>query len=185
MPRRAGAKPRYLFSLGLRRCGDGREPWAVCEELAQRVELADAPFGGGGEVGLDDCEVGEPFEGAPAAAGSALLDLDGADVALRLLVNPTVRSVANRRIMSWLSRNRRASRRPSLLVLLRLCWLSVMPLATAPRYQALISASCSPESRGRPEARAAVAAVLAWMSRSAMDRAQTCPPRPAARSCHP
>jgi hypothetical protein len=59
-------------------------------------------------------------------------------------------------------------------VLLRFPWLSVMPLATAPRYQALISASCSPESRVWPAARAAVAAALAWMSRSAMDRAQTC-----------
>ncbi len=57
----------------------------VMKELAQRVELADAPFGGGGQVGLDDCEVGEPFESAPAATGGALLDLDGADVALGLV----------------------------------------------------------------------------------------------------
>ena len=33
------------------------------------------PFGGGGQVGLDDREVGETVEGAPAAAGSPLLDL--------------------------------------------------------------------------------------------------------------
>ena len=43
------------------------------------------------------------------AAGGALLDLDWADVAFGLLlVNPTARSVANRRIMSWWSRKGRA-----------------------------------------------------------------------------
>ena len=48
-------------------------------------------------------------------------------------VNPTARSVVNRRIMSSWSRNRRASRSPSFAIWVRLCWLSVMPLATAPR----------------------------------------------------
>jgi hypothetical protein len=49
------------------------------EQVAQGGELADAPFGGGGQVGLDDGEIGESFEGAPASSGAALLDLDGAD----------------------------------------------------------------------------------------------------------
>jgi len=38
------------------------------EEVAERVEFADAPFGGGGQVGLDDREVGESGHGAPAAS---------------------------------------------------------------------------------------------------------------------
>ena len=46
----------------------GREPCAAVEEVAEGVDFADAPFGGGGQVGLDDREVGEPLEGAPAAA---------------------------------------------------------------------------------------------------------------------
>jgi hypothetical protein len=63
----------------------GRYPGVAVEEVAEGVEFADAPFGGGGQVGLDDREVGEAVEGAPAAAGGALLDLDGADVALGLM----------------------------------------------------------------------------------------------------
>src|SRR5208282_4511703 len=51
----------------------------ACEELAECVEFAETPFGGGGQVGLDDREVGEAVEGAPAAAGGALLNLDRAD----------------------------------------------------------------------------------------------------------
>jgi hypothetical protein len=90
-------------------------------------------------------------------------------------VNPTARSVANRKIMSWWSRNRRASRSPSFATRLRLPWLSVMPLATAARYQAVISASCASPSLARPAARAAVACAFAQMSRSAMERAHTWP----------
>src|SRR5262249_12182362 len=45
----------------------------------------DAPFGGGGQVGLDDREVGQAEEGAPGPSGGALLDLDRADVALGLV----------------------------------------------------------------------------------------------------
>ena len=35
------------FSLNIWRCGGGREPSSGCEELAERVEFADAPFAGG------------------------------------------------------------------------------------------------------------------------------------------
>jgi hypothetical protein len=40
------------------------------------------PFGGGGQVGLDDREVGESLQDAPAAAGGALRDFDGPNSAL-------------------------------------------------------------------------------------------------------
>src|SRR5271156_3216015 len=73
----AGMAPLTRPSLG----GTVRARLAI---ITERI-MSDAPFGGGGQVGLDDCEVGEPFEGAPAAAGSALLDLDGADVAFGLV----------------------------------------------------------------------------------------------------
>jgi len=49
------------------------------EQVAEGAKFADAPFGGGGQVGLDDGEIGESFDGAPASSGAALLDLDGAD----------------------------------------------------------------------------------------------------------
>ena len=39
-------------------------------------------MGGGGQVGLDDGEVGQSLQGSPAAAGCSLLDLDGSDLAL-------------------------------------------------------------------------------------------------------
>jgi hypothetical protein len=57
----------------------GREPGVATEEVTEGVEFADAPFGGGGQVGLDEGELGESFEGPPAASGTALLDLDGPD----------------------------------------------------------------------------------------------------------
>ena len=38
------------------------------EQVAEGVEFADAPFGGGGQVGLDEREVGEAGEGSPAAS---------------------------------------------------------------------------------------------------------------------
>src|SRR5487761_1373821 len=69
----------------LRGRGCGREPGAVGEQHGEGVEGVDAPFGGGGQAGLDDREVGEPEEGAPGPAGGALLDLDRADVALGLV----------------------------------------------------------------------------------------------------
>jgi hypothetical protein len=46
----------------------GRDPGVAVEEAAECVEFADAPFCGGGQVGLDDREVSEPGEGPPAAA---------------------------------------------------------------------------------------------------------------------
>ena len=46
----------------------------------------DPPFAGGGQVGLDDGEVGQACEGAPGAAAGALLDLDRAEVAFCLVV---------------------------------------------------------------------------------------------------
>lgn len=55
------------------------------QELGRRdvdvFEAPEAPFGGGGQVGLDDGEVGQPGQGAPAAPGRPLLDL--ATAALR------------------------------------------------------------------------------------------------------
>lgn len=54
--------------------------------MGEDVEAVQAPFGGGGQVGLDDGEVGDAVEGAPAAAGGALLDLGRADVAFTLVV---------------------------------------------------------------------------------------------------
>ena len=47
----------------------GWQPGAVGEQLGEGVERVDAPFGGGGQVGVDDREVGESFQGAPAASG--------------------------------------------------------------------------------------------------------------------
>ena len=62
------------------------------EQAAQGVDLAEAPPGGGGQVGLDDGEFGQSLEGAPASAGAALLDLDRADGPLGFVVQ------ANRRL---------------------------------------------------------------------------------------
>ena len=67
------------------RRGCWREPGSGVEELDERVEGVDAPFAGGGQVGLDDGEVGQAEDGAPGPAGGALLDLDRADVALGLM----------------------------------------------------------------------------------------------------
>jgi hypothetical protein len=50
--------------------------------LAECVEFVDAPLGGGVEVGVHEGEVNESLQGAPAAAGGALLHLDGSDRAL-------------------------------------------------------------------------------------------------------
>jgi hypothetical protein len=47
-----------------------------------------APFGGGGQVGLHDGEVGDAGQGAPAARGGPLLDFDWADVSFGLVVCP-------------------------------------------------------------------------------------------------
>ena len=64
----------------------GREPGVAAEEVAEGVEFADAPFRGSGQVGLDDRESGESFEGSPAASGAALLDLDEPDCPLGFVV---------------------------------------------------------------------------------------------------
>ena len=48
--------------------------------------MVESPFGGGVEVGADDREVDQALERAPAASGGALLDLDGSDGALGLIV---------------------------------------------------------------------------------------------------
>jgi hypothetical protein len=103
--------PRQLYSRVASAGPDsGWQPGAGGEELGERAQSTDAPLGGGGQVGADDGEVGQALEGAPAAAGGALLDLDRAHVALGLIRGEaTARSVANRRIMSRWSRNRRAT----------------------------------------------------------------------------
>src|SRR5207247_4641266 len=49
------------------------------------VQGLDAPFGGGGQVGADDGEVGQAEQGAPGAAGGVLGGLDRSDVALGLV----------------------------------------------------------------------------------------------------
>ena len=64
----------------------GREPGVATEEVTEGVEFADAPFRGGGQVGLDEGELRESFEGPPAASGTALLDLDGQDCPLGFIV---------------------------------------------------------------------------------------------------
>src|ERR1700730_8598832 len=46
----------------------GRHPGVAIEQVAERAELADAPFGGGGQVGLDEREVSESLDGAPASS---------------------------------------------------------------------------------------------------------------------
>ena len=60
------------------------------EQVAEGLEFADAPFGGSGQVGLDDREAGEPGEGPPGAAGAALLDLDRPDCPLCFVVSEDV-----------------------------------------------------------------------------------------------
>ena len=49
------------------------------EQVAEGVELADAPFRDGGQAGLDYGELGESGECPPAASGAALLNLGGPD----------------------------------------------------------------------------------------------------------
>ena len=73
----------------------------AAEEVAEGVEFADAPFRGGGQVRLDEGELGESFEGPPAAPGAALLDLDRPDRALGLVVQ------ADRRLRVILAVRRR------------------------------------------------------------------------------
>jgi hypothetical protein len=46
----------------------GRESGLAVEQVAEGVESADVPFGRGGQVGVDDREVGEPFDGSAAAS---------------------------------------------------------------------------------------------------------------------
>ena len=72
-------------------CEGRREPRAGGEELFQRVEFVQAPLADGRQVGLDDSEVDQPLEGAPAATGAALLDLDRPLVAFREIVGEVCR----------------------------------------------------------------------------------------------
>ena len=60
----------------------------VVNSCSKASRLVDAPLGGGGHVGADDGEVGQSLQGAPAAPGGALLDLDRADVSFRQVVRP-------------------------------------------------------------------------------------------------
>ena len=70
--------PWALRTYGMTRHGErpvlsggfeyGRYPGVPVEEIAESVEFADAPFGGGGQVGLDDGEVGQTGQCAPAAS---------------------------------------------------------------------------------------------------------------------
>ena len=60
------------------------------EQVAECVEFADAPFGSGGQVGLDEREFGEAGEGAPGASGTALLDLHRPDRPLCFVVGEDV-----------------------------------------------------------------------------------------------
>jgi hypothetical protein len=60
------------------------------EQAAQGVDFAEAPPGRGGQVGLDDGEVGQSLQGAPASAGAALLDLDRADGPLGFVIGEDV-----------------------------------------------------------------------------------------------
>src|ERR1022692_2616898 len=48
-------------------------PGTVVEQVTEGVECADAPFGGGGQVGLDDGEVGELLAATLFAHGPAAL----------------------------------------------------------------------------------------------------------------
>ena len=68
----------------------GREPGVTVEQVAEGVEFADAPFGGGRQVGLDEGELGESFKCSPAASGAALLDFDGPDCPLSFVVGEDV-----------------------------------------------------------------------------------------------
>src|SRR5271170_6089946 len=68
----------------------GREPGLTAEQAAEGVEFADTPFTGGGQVGLDQREVGETLDGPPAAAGAALLDLGGPDCPLGFIIGEDV-----------------------------------------------------------------------------------------------
>lgn len=93
---------------------DRWEPRAGGEEVFQRVEFVLAPLADGRQAGLDNSEVDQSLESAPAATGGALLDLDGSLVALGdLFENGTLRSVQKRRIMSSRASNRRIRVRAS------------------------------------------------------------------------
>src|SRR5215475_10005672 len=58
------------------------EPGPGGEQLGECVEGVGAVFGGGGQVGPDDGEVGEALQGALGAAACALFDFDGPDFTL-------------------------------------------------------------------------------------------------------
>jgi hypothetical protein len=60
------------------------------EEVTDGAEVANAPFGGSRQVGLDDREAGEPGKGPPRASGAALLDFDRPDRPLCFVVGEDV-----------------------------------------------------------------------------------------------
>ena len=77
--------PRSSYSAG----GEvGWQPGAGGEQFDEGLVFVFSPFGGGGEVGVHEGEFGEPVQGAPAAAGGALLDFHGPDGLLGLVVGP-------------------------------------------------------------------------------------------------
>src|SRR5215472_9597835 len=67
----------------------GSQAWPL-KRSRRASSLLIPHLGGGGQVGLDDREVSESFDGAPAASRAALLDLDGPDGALCLVVGEDV-----------------------------------------------------------------------------------------------
>jgi hypothetical protein len=78
----AGVTVCHLSGCGAVGCEGRGEPRAGGEELLQRVEFVQAPLADSRQVGLDDSEVDQSLEGAPAAAGGPLLHFDGALVAV-------------------------------------------------------------------------------------------------------
>jgi len=64
-------------------------PWGPPRDMPGS-HVRHAPFRGGGQVRLDEGEVGEAGEGAPAPSGAALLDFDGADCPLGFVVGEDV-----------------------------------------------------------------------------------------------
>src|SRR6266545_867309 len=74
----------------------GRQPRPGRKQLPQRLELVHAPLGGGGQVGLDHREVGQPLQGAPAPTRAPLLHLHRPNVPLRLIVGERHRKVGRK-----------------------------------------------------------------------------------------
>ena len=96
---------------------------AVGEQLSQGPRAGRFPtcLGGGNQAGLHDREIGERASRVrPQPPGVRICTLTGhTSRSAWLLVKPMARSLVNRRIMSWWSWKRRASRSPSLPAWLR------------------------------------------------------------------